>query len=77
MNILDTKTGFAVGLGLSVILAIYLFKDSIANGAAAAGQSINPVNPNNVFADGVDAVGEVLTGNEHFKLGGWIYDKVN
>ncbi|MBL0709825.1 MAG: hypothetical protein JJV99_02240 [Colwellia sp.] len=70
MNILDTKAGAAIGIGLTAILAIYLFKKTISDGATAAAQSINPVNKDNIFASGVNAVGEVLTGDDNFKLGG-------
>lgn len=76
-NVLDTKAGAAIGLGLTAILAVYLFKKSVSDGVAAAGQSINPVNPNNIFYSGVNHIGEVLTGDENFTLGGWIYDKTN
>lgn len=77
MKILDTKAGAAIGLGLTAVLALYLFKKSIAESAAAAGQAINPVNQDNIFYTGVNNVGEVLTGDENFNLGGWIYDKTH
>jgi len=75
--LLDTKAGAAIGLGLTAILAIYLFKKNIADGAAAAAQSINPVNDENIFNQGVLAVGQKITGNQNWTLGGWIYDETH
>ncbi|GAA6171632.1 hypothetical protein NBRC116592_13020 [Colwellia sp. KU-HH00111] len=73
-NILDTKAGAAAALGITAILAVYLFKKSIAQGASDAAYSIAPTNPNNIFSNGVNSVGKTLSGNEHWSLGGWIYD---
>ena len=77
MKILDTKAGAAIGIGLTAILAIYLFKKTISDGAAAAAQSINPVNKDNIFSSGVNSVGAILTDDENFTLGGWVYDKTH
>jgi len=77
MNILDTKAGAAIGIGLTAILAIYLFKKTISDGATAAAQSINPVNKDNIFSSGVNSVGVILTDDENFTLGGWVYDKTH
>lgn len=74
MNILDTKAGAAVGLGLTAILAIYLFKNSVKESVNDAAYSIAPTNPNNIFSEGVDSVGAMISGNQNFSLGGWIYD---
>lgn len=74
MKFFDTKSGMVLTIGAVGAIAIYFLKKDINNAAAAAGQSINPVNPNNIFASGVNNVGEVLTGNENFNLGSWIYD---
>jgi len=76
-KLLDTKASAALVMGAVVIGAIYLFKKDISNGVAAAGDAITPTNPDNIFASGVDAVGEVLTGDDNFTLGGWIYDVMN
>lgn len=35
---------------------------------------LNPVNQDNYIYSGVNAVGSKLTTDEHFTLGGWLYD---
>ena len=40
-------------------------------------EPVNPSSPNNLINKGVDAVGEYLTGDKDFTLGGWIYDKTH
>jgi hypothetical protein len=77
MKILDTKAGMVLALGVVGVASLYLFKKSIADGAAAAAQSINPVNDENIFNQGVLAVGQKITGNENWTLGGAIYDLFN
>ncbi|MGV2873498.1 hypothetical protein [Colwellia sp. E150_009] len=71
---LDTKTGMVLAIGAVGAVAIYLFNESISNTINNAGQSINPTNQDNIFNQGVLAVGRNITGNEHWTLGGWIYD---
>lgn len=39
--------------------------------------SINPLSEENVFAKGVDGLGSVVTGQDHWNLGGAIYDGVD
>lgn len=77
MKVLDTKVGMVLALGVVGIASVYLIKDSVGNAAADVGQAVNPLNPDNVFASGVDAIGANLSGNENWSLGGWIYDIVN
>lgn len=60
-------------LGIGAVVAIggyFIWK----NGLPALGKAINPTNPDNVFYGGVNEVGESVTGNEHWTLGGTIYE---
>jgi len=66
----DTKAGLVVAAAAVAAVALYVAEKKVRD----AGQAINPLNDNNVFASGVDAVGAKLTDNERFKLGIWIYD---
>jgi hypothetical protein len=59
----------AVGAVVAVILARQL-----AGAAKAAGQAVNPTNPDNVFHSGVNQVGAAVSGDESFSLGAWIFD---
>ena len=76
-KLLNSKVGVVgavalVGLGLA-----YLAERKARKVASDVGQAINPVNDNNIFYTGVNAVGAKLTSNENFNLGAWIYDAVN
>jgi len=77
MNILNTKAGAVLALGVVAGIGVFMLKRTISDGAAAAAQSINPVNNDNIFNQGVAAVGQKISGNENWSLGGWIYDVVN
>jgi len=73
----------ATGAGLAFLLVQTLrgAKDMAAGVGAAAvdtiyagAQAINPINQENIFYTGVNAVGGKLTGDADFSLGTWIYD---
>lgn len=42
--------------------------------AAKAGNAINPINNDNVFNRGFESVGQYITGDKNWTLGGSIYD---
>ena len=48
-----------------------------SKGLPSLGSAVNPTNPENVFYEGTNAVGEALTGDGDFSLGVWLYDKFN
>lgn len=60
-----------IGMGVAVAVLGYL---AWKKGLPAIGNAVNPVNPDNVFYSGTNAVGEALTGEEGFSLGAWLYD---
>lgn len=72
-----SNTGAVLAIGVVGAIAIYHAQKKAIETVAAAGQAILPTNPDNIFASGVDAVGASLTGNDDFRLGVWINDKVN
>lgn len=74
----------AVTYGVLAVVAIaavyFLGKKLLSAGAQAAGavgNAVNPVNPNNIFYSGVNAVGASTSGDSSWTLGGWIYDLVH
>lgn len=60
-----------LGLGAVVAVGGYVIWK---NGLPALGDAVNPVNDDNIFYQGTNAVGEALTGEEGFSLGSWLYD---
>ena len=60
-----------VGLGA---LGVYLISRIAAQQAAKAAQAVSPLNRDNIFYSGVNGVGAVVSGDEHFTLGGAVYD---
>ena len=47
---------------------------AVGEKVSAAAQAVNPLNPDNVFASSVNSVGETITGQSDWSLGGWLYD---
>ena len=74
IKLLNTKAG-AVAVGIAGIALIgYYVQRQAAAALPEIGEAVNPVNDDNIFATGVNAIGAKLSGNEHWKLGSWIYD---
>jgi hypothetical protein len=68
-----TPKNVLIVAGVAAVGAWYLSRT--AKGAIKdAGQAINPVNRDNVFYSGVNSVGEAISGDKNFTLGGWLYD---
>ena len=59
-----------LGLAAAGVLGGWLLKRK----AEKVAERLNPVNEHNYINTAVNTVGTKLTGNEHFTLGGWIYD---
>jgi hypothetical protein len=62
------------GLGA---VAIWYAQKKTREAVSATLDAVNPVNDENIFYSGVNAVGEKLTGDERFNLGSWLYEKLN
>jgi hypothetical protein len=78
LQALNTKGG-AVAIGIVGVLIIgYLVKEkaakAIPDAAKAVGQAINPINDQNIFYTGVNAVGGYVSGKDNWNLGSAIYD---
>lgn len=61
---------YTAGALVGGLVLLYLAR----RGAVAVAKAVNPVDPNNVFATGTNAVGAALSGNDSWNLGGWLYD---
>jgi hypothetical protein len=49
----------------------------IGRTAEAVADSINPLNNENIFYSGVNAIGRVASGDVSWSLGSWLYDRFN
>lgn len=68
---LPPTIGIGVGLGVAAIAALLVAWKSgaLAKGATVVAQSINPLNPENVFARSADAVVQHLSGDPGATVG--------
>jgi len=69
-----------VGIGVTVGVVLWLLKGTVVAGAKVVGEAVRPTNSNNIFARGVDAVGDILDDGQDdgsFSLGGFIFDIFN
>jgi len=71
---LNTKAGMVVAVGATVLVLAYLAESKAKEVGSNVVDALDPTDPDNIFASGVDNVGATLTGNENFKLGAWVYD---
>lgn len=80
-------TGVLALVAVAVLgLVVWKGLPKLGQAAAAAGQAVNPLNPDNVFASGVNAVGGAIVtdpagpgknADGSWSLGGWVYDVLN
>lgn len=78
MNVLNSKAaGYAV-VALIAVGALYFLGKKLAGSAGdaarAVGQAVDPTSDKNLAYRGTNAIGEALTGDKDFTLGGWLYD---
>ncbi len=67
-------------IGAGIVAGVIVIAKGYQAAKQAATRVVNGVNPtrtDNFVYSGVNAVGEVLTGDKDFSLGGWIYDKLH
>jgi hypothetical protein len=62
-----------VGLAAGAALVAILYRRQIAQAATDAAQAINPVNPDNIFAQGANAAVSAVAGKQT-TIGGELYD---
>ena len=77
-KLLNTDAAKWAAVAAVAAVALYFIGRKVAGAlpgaAATVGNAINPVNPDNIFAGGVNAVGGALSGSSDWSLGSWIYD---
>ena len=73
-KIAASNTGAVIAIGVVGAALIYYAGKKANETVVTVGNAVNPINNDNIFASGVDAVGAKLSGNENWTLGGWIYD---
>jgi hypothetical protein len=77
MNKIEQMGVFAV---VALVAIAYITKKgaqaagAIGDAAKTVGTAINPTNPGNVFYEGTNAVGAIVTSSNDFNLGSWVYD---
>lgn len=67
---------FYILLGLGAFVA-YSIAVKAKAAAGAVSNAVDPTNSENIFANGVNAVGDLLDdgqSDDSFSLGGWLYD---
>ena len=77
---MDKETKKLIFVGITVGVALFVIKRGVVTGAKAVGEAIRPTNPDNIFARGVNAVGDILDDGQDdgsFSLGGFIFDVFN
>jgi len=55
-------------------LLLWYLKNKTVEVVGDVAEAINPVNPDNIFNEGVNSVGSAISGDDDWSLGGWIYD---
>ena len=73
----ESKTGQLLLLGLMGAGVVYYTQKKARELASDVGEGLNPNSKDNIVNRGVNAIGETLTGDENFILGGWFYDLIN
>jgi hypothetical protein len=77
VNVLNTKVAMVAAVAVTVAIAFYFLEKRDREVAKKAAAAFDPTSSDNIFASGVDSVGEILTGDDNFSLGGWVYDKIH
>lgn len=54
-----------------------LVKQEATAAAKAVGRAVDPTSDQNLAYSGVNAVGSAISGDQHWTLGGWLYDVFN
>lgn len=70
--LLDWRGVAVVGVVLGI--AVYVTRNQVAQAATEIGEAVNPVNPDNIFSQGANAITRSLSGDQDQTLGTFIYD---
>ena len=71
----EVKSGGLLGL-VALVIIWYLGRKAGAVVESAI-DSVNPLNDDNIFYSGTNAIGESITGNPDWNLGGAVYETFN
>ena len=74
---MSTKAKDIAIIGALGLATIYVLSMLVGREVKQAANAVNPLNNDNIFARGVDAIGDIVTDGENdndFSLGSWIYD---
>ena len=66
-----------LALGVVIGGGYFLLKSEATKAAVFVGESVDITSDQNLVYKSVNAIGESLTGDAHFSLGGWMYDQFN
>ncbi|GAA6152540.1 hypothetical protein [Pseudoteredinibacter isoporae] len=66
-----------IGIGVVGLVAVVYLSKKASEVATDVGQSINPINDQNIFYSGVNNLGAYVSGNPDWNLGTSIYDWLN
>ncbi len=72
---MEDKTALIL-VGGALVLGYWATKKA-AEGVHDVAQAVNPLNNNNIFYRGTNEIGSVITGDNNFNLGVWIYDALH
>lgn len=65
---------FGIGAGLVLVVGVAIIGRRALAAAGAGLQTVNPLNPNNAIAAGVNRVGEVISNTPSWSLGAWVWE---
>jgi len=55
-------------------VAAYWIGTKVSAGAGSVAQAVNPTSDRNLAYRGVNSIGQSVTGDGYWNLGGWLYD---
>ena len=69
-------TNHAIAGGAALVVG-YLVYRGYKKAKEVVSKDLNPASKDNIINRGVGSVGQQLTGDKHFTLGGWLYDRLH
>lgn len=63
------RVGIGIALALAGVAALLYARGVLPGAVQAAGNAVNPLNPDNVFSQGANALAQAVTGNSVDTLG--------
>lgn len=66
-----------IGIGVAGVLGLMYLSKKTSEVATEVGHAVNPINQDNIFYSGVNAVGGHISGDPSWTLGGQIHEWFN